>query len=221
MSWDILLAYRIWAQVLQRRMLQRSINNTSCLFHLFLGWIWTWACSRQVWWDWRFLMSSRCAGEAGVSPAQQEVSVSGPLSRISEAVHLSGPDQDARVTQTPKRVVPRQNTRQRPRLQVWRVHGCVMHADVVIYVFNNYMCLFRREEWQWLQSLSSLEDSAKVCDDVQSAPHRLLLDLRTAAKDLLAYINIPNHQVRTFTHPHKDTQLVWLHEQINAIYMGI
>ncbi|XP_016426424.1 ankyrin repeat and fibronectin type-III domain-containing protein 1-like [Sinocyclocheilus rhinocerous] len=57
---------------------------------------------------------------------------------------------------------------------------------------------FCREEWQWLQSLSSLEDSAMVCDHVQSAPHRLLLDLRTAAKDLLAYINIPNHQAQDF-----------------------
>lgn len=86
----------------------------------------------------------------------------------------------------------------------------VLCLRMSLYVCNNYMCLFRREEWQWLQSLSSLEDSAKVCDDIQSAPHRLLLDLRTAAKDLLAYINIPNHQVcaYAFTHPHKDTQLV-------------
>lgn len=91
-------------------------------------------------------------------------------------------------------------------MRLWLCYAC----DVVIYVCNNYMCLFRREEWQWLQSLSSLEDSTEVCDDVQSAPHHLLLDLRTAAKDLLAYINIPNHQVcaYAFTHPHKDTQLV-------------
>lgn len=83
-----------------------------------------------------------------------------------------------------------------------------MIADAFIYVCSYYMCFFfHREEWQWLQSLSSLEDSAKVCDDVQSAPHRLLLDLWTAAKDLLAYINIPNRQVCAFTLPHIDTQL--------------
>lgn len=65
-----------------------------------------------------FIMSPLCAGEAGLSPAQQEVSVSGPVSGLPEAVHLSGPDQGAGVTQTPKRAVPRQSTRQRPRLQV-------------------------------------------------------------------------------------------------------
>ncbi|XP_051543366.1 ankyrin repeat and fibronectin type-III domain-containing protein 1 isoform X2 [Myxocyprinus asiaticus] len=55
-----------------------------------------------------------------------------------------------------------------------------------------------REEWQWLQSLTSLEDSVQVCADAQSAPHRLLLDLRNAAKDLLGYINIPNNQAQDF-----------------------
>ncbi len=82
-----------------------------------------------------FLMSSWCAGEAGVSPAQQEVSVSRPVSGIPEALHLSRSDQDAGVTQTPKRAVPRQNTRQRPRLQVWCVYGCVMLA------MSLYMCV--------------------------------------------------------------------------------
>lgn len=33
--------------------------------------------------------------------------------------------------------------------------------------------------------------------DVQSAPHRLLQDLRNAIKDLIAHINIPGNQVRT------------------------
>ncbi len=198
MSWDYLLAHRIRAQLVS----YSHIQKYSCIMYLTCFW----ACSRQVWRAWRFLTSSWCAGEAGVSPAQQEVSVSGPVSGIPEALHLTRSDQDAGVTQTPKRAVPRQNTRLRPRLQVYRLYGCVMHADVVICVCNNYMCLFRREDWQWLQSLSSLEDSVKVCDDVQSAPHRLLLDLRTAAKDLLAYINIPSHQVcaHAFTHPHKD-----------------
>ncbi|XP_056593915.1 ankyrin repeat and fibronectin type-III domain-containing protein 1 isoform X1 [Triplophysa dalaica] len=55
-----------------------------------------------------------------------------------------------------------------------------------------------REEWEWLQSLNSLEGSVQVCDDVQSAPHRLLLELRTAAKDLLSSINIHNNQAQDF-----------------------
>ncbi|KAA0705062.1 Ankyrin repeat and fibronectin type-III domain-containing protein 1 [Triplophysa tibetana] len=55
-----------------------------------------------------------------------------------------------------------------------------------------------REEWEWLQSLNSLEGSVEVCDDVQSAPHRLLLELRTAAKDLLSSINIHNNQAQDF-----------------------
>uniref|UniRef100_A0A8C1IDD1 Ankyrin repeat and fibronectin type-III domain-containing protein 1-like n=1 Tax=Cyprinus carpio TaxID=7962 RepID=A0A8C1IDD1_CYPCA len=72
------------------------------------------------------------------------------------------------------------------------------HPNVLCHVKIRDNGHVSREEWQWLQSLSSLEDSAKVCDDVQSAPHRLLLDLWTAAKDLLAYINIPNRQAQDF-----------------------
>ncbi|XP_016327393.1 ankyrin repeat and fibronectin type-III domain-containing protein 1-like [Sinocyclocheilus anshuiensis] len=72
------------------------------------------------------------------------------------------------------------------------------HPNVLCHVKIRDNGHVSREEWQWLQSLSSLEDSAKVCDDVQSAPHRLLLDLRTAAKDLLTYINIPNRQAQDF-----------------------
>ena len=56
-----------------------------------------------------------------------------------------------------------------------------------------------REEWQWLQALSSLEESLEMDQDVQSAPHRLLQDLRSAAKDLMAHMNIPVSQVST--HP--------------------
>ncbi|XP_026114126.1 ankyrin repeat and fibronectin type-III domain-containing protein 1 isoform X1 [Carassius auratus] len=72
------------------------------------------------------------------------------------------------------------------------------HPNVLCHVKIRDNGHVSREEWQWLQSLSSLEDSAKVCDDVQSAPHRLLLDLRSAAKDLLTYINIPNRQAQDF-----------------------
>ncbi|XP_043082106.1 ankyrin repeat and fibronectin type-III domain-containing protein 1 [Puntigrus tetrazona] len=72
------------------------------------------------------------------------------------------------------------------------------HPNVLCHVKIRDNGHVSREEWQCLQSLGSLEDSVKVCDDVQSAPHRLLLDLRTAAKDLLSYINIPNHQALDF-----------------------
>ncbi|XP_052452578.1 ankyrin repeat and fibronectin type-III domain-containing protein 1 isoform X1 [Carassius gibelio] len=72
------------------------------------------------------------------------------------------------------------------------------HPNVLCHVKIRDNGHVSREEWQWLQSLSSLEDSAKVCDDVQSAPHRLLLDLRSAAKDLLGYINVPNLQAQDF-----------------------
>ncbi|KAG1944500.1 ankyrin repeat and fibronectin type-III domain-containing protein [Pimephales promelas] len=72
------------------------------------------------------------------------------------------------------------------------------HPNVLCHVKVRDNGHVSREEWQWLQSLSSLEDSAQVCGDAQSAPHRLLLDLRTAAKDLLGYINIPNHQAQDF-----------------------
>ncbi|XP_028991252.1 ankyrin repeat and fibronectin type-III domain-containing protein 1 isoform X2 [Betta splendens] len=53
-----------------------------------------------------------------------------------------------------------------------------------------------REEWQWLQALSSLDESLEMDHDVQSAPHRLLQDLRSAIKDLVAHINVPGNQVR-------------------------
>jgi len=127
MSWDYLLAHRIRAQLVS----YSHIQKYSCIMYLTCFW----ACSRQVWRAWRFLTSSWCAGEAGVSPAQQEVSVSGPVSGIPEALHLTRSDQDAGVTQTPKRAVPRQNTRLRPRLQVYCVYGCVMHLDVVTNLY--------------------------------------------------------------------------------------
>ncbi|XP_056153692.1 ankyrin repeat and fibronectin type-III domain-containing protein 1 isoform X2 [Lampris incognitus] len=55
-----------------------------------------------------------------------------------------------------------------------------------------------REEWQWLQALSSLDESLEMDQDIQSTPHRLLQDLRSAAKDLLAHINIPGNQAQDF-----------------------
>ncbi|KAA8581665.1 hypothetical protein FQN60_003246 [Etheostoma spectabile] len=51
-----------------------------------------------------------------------------------------------------------------------------------------------REEWQWLQALNSLEESSEMDSEEQSAPHRLLQDLRSATKDLMGYINVPGNQ---------------------------
>nr|XP_020461770.1 ankyrin repeat and fibronectin type-III domain-containing protein 1-like isoform X2 [Monopterus albus] len=55
-----------------------------------------------------------------------------------------------------------------------------------------------REEWQWLQALSSLEESLEMDHDVQSAPHCLLQDLRSAIKELMAHINVPGNQAQDF-----------------------
>ncbi|KAF3704505.1 Ankyrin repeat and fibronectin type-III domain-containing protein 1 [Channa argus] len=55
-----------------------------------------------------------------------------------------------------------------------------------------------REEWQWLQALSSLEESLEMDHDIQSAPHHLLQDLRSAIKDLMAHINVPGNQAQDF-----------------------
>ncbi|XP_055037352.2 ankyrin repeat and fibronectin type-III domain-containing protein 1 isoform X3 [Misgurnus anguillicaudatus] len=72
------------------------------------------------------------------------------------------------------------------------------HPNVLCHVKIRDNGHVSREEWEWLQSLSSLEGSAQMCDDPQSAPHRLLMELRTAAKDLLSSINIPNTQAQDF-----------------------
>uniref|UniRef100_A0A8C2Z7A9 Fibronectin type-III domain-containing protein n=1 Tax=Cyclopterus lumpus TaxID=8103 RepID=A0A8C2Z7A9_CYCLU len=55
-----------------------------------------------------------------------------------------------------------------------------------------------REEWQWLQALSSLEEAMEMDQEDQSAPRRLLQDLRSAIKDLMAHINVLGNQVRDF-----------------------
>ncbi|XP_037319022.2 ankyrin repeat and fibronectin type-III domain-containing protein 1 isoform X1 [Pungitius pungitius] len=55
-----------------------------------------------------------------------------------------------------------------------------------------------REEWQWLQALSSLEEALEMDQEEQSAPHRLLQDLRGAIKDLMAHINVLGNQMQDF-----------------------
>ncbi|XP_060951586.1 ankyrin repeat and fibronectin type-III domain-containing protein 1 [Limanda limanda] len=55
-----------------------------------------------------------------------------------------------------------------------------------------------REEWQWLQALSCLEESLEMDQDRQSAPHRLLKELRNAIKGLMAHINVPGNQAQEF-----------------------
>ncbi|XP_027009904.2 ankyrin repeat and fibronectin type-III domain-containing protein 1 isoform X3 [Tachysurus fulvidraco] len=60
---------------------------------------------------------------------------------------------------------------------------------------NNHVS---REEWQWLQSVRSLDDTQDVYVNEQNAAHRLLLELRNAANDLLGRINVPNNQAQEF-----------------------
>ncbi|XP_029102352.1 ankyrin repeat and fibronectin type-III domain-containing protein 1 [Scleropages formosus] len=55
-----------------------------------------------------------------------------------------------------------------------------------------------REEWQWLQALSCLEESLEMDQDVQSASHRFLQDLRAACKELMVHIDIPASQAQEF-----------------------
>lgn len=57
------------------------------------------------------------------------------------------------------------------------------------------MCCFR-EEWQCLQTLGCLQESAETGQDTQPTTHRLQDELRTAIKDLMAHINMPGSQVR-------------------------
>ncbi|XP_061562125.1 ankyrin repeat and fibronectin type-III domain-containing protein 1 isoform X2 [Phycodurus eques] len=55
-----------------------------------------------------------------------------------------------------------------------------------------------REEWQWLQALSSLEETMETEASAQSGPRPLLHDLRSAIKDLIAHINVPGNQAQDF-----------------------
>ncbi|KAJ8347215.1 hypothetical protein SKAU_G00286160 [Synaphobranchus kaupii] len=55
-----------------------------------------------------------------------------------------------------------------------------------------------REEWQWLQALSCLEESLEMDQDVQSAAHHFLQDLRRACWELMAQLNIPAGQAQDF-----------------------
>lgn len=78
-------------------------------------------------------------GEAGVSQAQQEGLVSGPLPGLPQAVHIGGADQSAGAPETPQRPLSHQNSGQQQRVQVgiarrssWlsvRVCVCVCQRD--------------------------------------------------------------------------------------------
>ena len=59
-----------------------------------------------------------------------------------------------------------------------------------------FVCV-RRAEWQWLQAVRSIEEAQEMAADEQSAPHRLLQDLRCAARELLSHMNISKKQVCT------------------------
>ncbi|XP_066545405.1 ankyrin repeat and fibronectin type-III domain-containing protein 1 isoform X2 [Amia ocellicauda] len=55
-----------------------------------------------------------------------------------------------------------------------------------------------REEWQWLLSLGSLEDSVSVEQDTHSPQQLFLQDLRGATKELMGHVNIPINQAQDF-----------------------
>ncbi|MGH0121481.1 UNVERIFIED_CONTAM: hypothetical protein FKN15_023779 [Acipenser sinensis] len=55
-----------------------------------------------------------------------------------------------------------------------------------------------REEWEWLQNLSSLDDSVLAEQNAESPQNLILQDLRAAARELMGQINIPVNQAQYF-----------------------
>ncbi|XP_069036950.1 ankyrin repeat and fibronectin type-III domain-containing protein 1 isoform X3 [Lepisosteus oculatus] len=55
-----------------------------------------------------------------------------------------------------------------------------------------------REEWEWLLSLGSLEDTVATEQRVHSPQQLFLQDLRSAAMELMTHINIPVNQAQEF-----------------------
>ncbi|XP_041433496.1 ankyrin repeat and fibronectin type-III domain-containing protein 1 isoform X2 [Xenopus laevis] len=55
-----------------------------------------------------------------------------------------------------------------------------------------------REEWEWLQTLASVEDSIANEQDTESCQNLLLEELRTAVKELMNQVNIPHHEAKDF-----------------------
>ncbi|XP_075422530.1 ankyrin repeat and fibronectin type-III domain-containing protein 1-like [Ascaphus truei] len=55
-----------------------------------------------------------------------------------------------------------------------------------------------REEWEWLQTLASVDDSIANEQDPESGQILMLEELRTAVKDLMNQVNIPLHEAKDF-----------------------
>ncbi|MGH0117117.1 UNVERIFIED_CONTAM: hypothetical protein FKN15_030962 [Acipenser sinensis] len=55
-----------------------------------------------------------------------------------------------------------------------------------------------REEWEWLQNLSSLDDTVLAEQNAESPQNLILQDLRAAARELMGQINIPVNQAQHF-----------------------
>nr|XP_014346428.1 PREDICTED: ankyrin repeat and fibronectin type-III domain-containing protein 1-like [Latimeria chalumnae] len=55
-----------------------------------------------------------------------------------------------------------------------------------------------RDEWEWIQNLSCLEDSIMTEEDPGSSQNLLLQELKRAIKELMKLINIPFHQAKDF-----------------------
>ncbi|XP_041938005.1 ankyrin repeat and fibronectin type-III domain-containing protein 1 isoform X3 [Alosa sapidissima] len=70
--------------------------------------------------------------------------------------------------------------------------------NVLCYVKIRDNSNVSRGEWEWLQAVRSIEEAHEMAADEQSAPHRLLQDLRSAARDLLSHMNISKKQAQEF-----------------------
>ncbi|XP_076154939.1 ankyrin repeat and fibronectin type-III domain-containing protein 1, partial [Alosa pseudoharengus] len=70
--------------------------------------------------------------------------------------------------------------------------------NVLCYVKIRDNSNVSRAEWEWLQAVRSIEEAHEMAADEQSAPHRLLQDLRSAARDLLSHMNISKKQAQEF-----------------------
>ncbi|KAL2078456.1 hypothetical protein ACEWY4_026141 [Coilia grayii] len=70
--------------------------------------------------------------------------------------------------------------------------------NVLCYVKIRDNSNVSRAEWQWLQAVRSIEEAHEMAADEQSAPHRLLQDLRCATRELLSHMNISKKQAQEF-----------------------
>ncbi|XP_041133819.1 ankyrin repeat and fibronectin type-III domain-containing protein 1-like isoform X1 [Polyodon spathula] len=70
--------------------------------------------------------------------------------------------------------------------------------NMLCHVKVRYNHNISREEWEWLQNLSSLDDSVLAEQNAESPQNLILQDLRTAARELMGQINVPVNQAQHF-----------------------